>query len=269
MTLWAPGAYRQRAECAREHLTLPLSPELEITARFQLASSQHQDGDAHAADETMAGAFALAEELGRTGLDVPLAFWRWLRADERQLPEADRLAEAAIALHRRSSIVSAPEIRGCTRLAVLDGRPVPDDLIERAIGHPYLGFRAAVAHALAITGDRDRALEVLGPPEPLGTDYTALFGGCLQVETLVLAEAPPEALEQAVAQISPHAAQVASYGTVWSMGSTAYFVGSGLVALGRAGEGVAMLERALADNLAAGCVRGEEMARRRLAEATA
>ena len=269
MTLWGPGMYVQRAECAREHLTLGLSPELEITALFQLASAQHQGGDAPAADTTMAAAFALAEELGRTGLDVPLAFWRWLRADETLSPEAEHLAELAVDLHRRSSVVSPAEIRGLTRLAVLDGGQVPNDLVQLATGHPYLGFRAAVAHSLAKSGDHERALEVLGPHEPLGTDYTALLGACLTVETLVLSGAPDEALERAVEDIRPFVDQVATYGTVWSVGSTAYFVGSGLLALGRTDEAVAMLQRGLAANVAAGCAKGEAMARRRLAEVRA
>ncbi len=269
MTLWGPGMHVQRAECAREHLALALSPELEITARFQLATAQLQGGDAPAADETMAGALLLAEELGRTGLDVPLAFWRWLRADETLSPDADRLAEVAVELHRRSSIVSHAEIRACTRLAALHGGQVPDDLVQLGTGHPYLGIRAGVAHAIAMTGDHPRAMEVLGPLEPLGTDYTALFGACLTVETLVLCGAPAEVLEVAVDQIRPHVEEFATYGTVWSMGSTAYFVGSGLLALGRTDEAVAMLERALAANVAAGCAKCEAMARRRLAEVPA
>ena len=116
--------------------------------------------------------------------------------------------------------------------------------MELGTGHPYLGIRAAVAHAIALTGDHERALEVLGPPEPLGTDYTALFGACLTVETLAICGGPEELLEQAVEQIRPHLDQVATYGTVWSMGSTAYFVGSGLLALGRTEEAVAVLEQA-------------------------
>ncbi len=246
-----------------------MSPELRITALFQLGSAQHQSGDTRAADSTMAAAFALADELGRTGLDVPLAFWRWLRADETGSADADRLAEVAIELHRRSSIVSHAEIRACTRLAALHGTQVPDDLVELGTGHPYLGMRAAVAHAIAVTGDHERALEVLGALEPLGTDYTALFGACLTVETLAICGAPDELLEQAVEQIRPHGDQVATYGTVWSMGSTAYFVGSGLLALGRTEEAVAVLEQAILANVSAGCVKGERMARRRLAEATA
>ena len=70
-------------------------------------------------------------------------------------------------------------------------------------------------------------------------------------------------------QIRPYSDQVATYGTVWSMGSTAYFVGSGLLALGRTEEAVIVLEQAILSNVSAGCVKGERMARRRLAEATA
>ncbi len=133
MTLWGPGTHVQRAECAREHLTLDISPELRITALFQLGTAQHQSGDTAAADATMSDAFALADELGRTGLDVPLAFWRWLRADETLSPDVESLAEVAVELHRRSSIVSHAEIRACTRLAAL-ARPAGARR-PRAAGH--------------------------------------------------------------------------------------------------------------------------------------
>ena len=124
-------------------------------------------------------------------------------------------------------------------------------------------------HAIAMTGDHERALEVLGPLEPLGTDYTALFGACLTVETLAICAAPDELLERAVEQIRPYSDEVATYGTVWSMGSAAYFLGSGLLALGRTGEAVAVLQQAVLANASAGCVKGEQLARRRLAEASA
>ena len=266
MTLWGPGMHVERAERAREHLTLEMSPELEITALFQLGSAQLQGGDVVASDATMAVAFELAEELGRTGLDVPLAFWRWLRADETLSPDADRLAQVAVELHRQSSIVSHAEIRACTRLAVLDGASVPEDLVELGTGHAYLGVRAAVAHALARAGDHARALEVLGPLETMGTDYTALFGACLSAETLVLAGGTPALIEQAIDQLRPFGDDIATYGTVWSMGPTSYFVGSGLLALGRTDEGVEMLQRALAVSVASGCLKAEAMARKRLAE---
>ena len=110
------------------------------------------------------------------------------------------------------------EVRALVRAASLRGRPVPHDLVQLATGHPYLGLRAAVAHAVAVTGDHALALEVLGPHEPIGTDYTALFGACLAVETLVLCGAPAERLEPAVEQIRPYVHQFATYGTLCSAG---------------------------------------------------
>ncbi len=121
-----------------------------------------------------------------------------------------------------------------------------------------------MAHALARSGDHARALAVLGPLEPLGTDYTALFGACLSVETHVLCGDPTGVLAEAVEQLRPFVDQVATYGTVWSAGSTAYFVGSGLLALGRTEEAAAMLERGVAANCASGCTKGERLARERL-----
>ena len=205
MTLWGPGMYVERAECAREHLTLGLSPELEITARFQLAQRRSTRAETLLPPtRRWPPPSPWRRSSGRTGLDVPLAFWRWLRADETLSPDAEHLAEVAVELHRRSSIVShgrdpwpAPG-SPCSTV----GR-CPTTWSQLGTGHPYLGFRAAVAHALAKSGDHERALEVLGPLEPLGTDYTALFGACLTVETLVLCGAPDEVLERAVERDPP------------------------------------------------------------------
>ena len=274
MTLWAPGAYRA-ARGVRPRA--PDSAAVAASSRSRRASSwparQHQDGDAHAADETMAGAFALAEELGRTGLDVPLAFWRWLRADERQSPEADRLAEVAIALHRRSSIVSAPEIRGCTRLAVL--RRTARCPTTSSSGRPATPTWASVQRSPTpspITGDRDRALEVLGPPEPLGTDYTALFGGCLHGGDPRAGRGSPGRPLRAgrgADQPARRPGRDLRHGAGrWARPPTSWAADWWRWAAPR--RRVAMLEqRPWPTTSRPGACRGERMARRRLAEATA
>ena len=104
---------------------------------------------------------------------------------------------------------------------------------------------------------------LLGEPTELGGDYAALFAGALTVEVLVLADDP--GLADAVERIRPYAGEVASYGSVLSLGSCALYVGSGLVALGQVDEGRTYLEAALAANVAAGSTRWEREARTQLA----
>lgn len=268
MTLWGPGMYRQRMEFAREHLALGLPPELEIVALFQLGSALYHAGQAQEADETMARAFALAESLGRTGVDVPLAFWRWFRATDAESPEAPALAVVARRLHAESGIVALAELDAAVQATELPpGDPVPESLVAFGTGHPYLGVRARVALAVQLSGDHELALEVLGEAEPLGTDYTALAGACLSLEVLIGSRVPvpAERIARAVEELRPHVDQVATYGTVFSVGSTAYFVGSGLLALGRAEEATRLLDQAVAVNTSIGVRAWERAARARRA----
>ena len=71
-------------------------------------------------------------------------------------------------------------------------------------------------------------------------------------------------LADAVEWIRPLADKVATYGSVYSLGSTAYFVGVGLAALGRTAEAQDYLEEALAANTAAGSRRWVRASRDRL-----
>ena len=159
---------------------------------------------------------------------MPLAWLRWLRAVETGSPEADAIGHETLARHRHTTVVglrSSPGSGhrvGAGRYAGARGRS------GEAVRPPVPPFRAVVAHAQALAGDLPTALRLLGEDLDLGGDYGALAAGCLAVE--VLRMAGDDRLGHAVEQIRPFAHEVATYGSVQSFGSTALFVGSGLLA---------------------------------------
>ncbi len=263
IAVWSPTKSVERVALAEEALEAAASPEHEISARFQLATGLHHLGRAPEADAVMTAALDLADRLRHTGSDVPLGWWRWLRAVEREDPEAERIGHETLALHRRTTVVGLPELSCLYTLECQPrGAPVPADVLATAVGHPFPPFRAAVAHALSVVGDVEAGLRLLGEPSGLGGDYAGLFGGCRAVQVLAMAEHP--LLADAVEWIRPSADKVATYGSVYSLGSTAYFVGVGLAALGRAGEAQSYLEEALAANKAAGSRRWVRATQNRL-----
>ena len=262
VALWHPGRAADLEVCARESLELPLGLEDSIAARFHLAMALHRQGRGPEAEEVMGEGLRLAQEQRHTGCDVPLAWWRWMRAVETLAPEADELATAALALHRRSTVVGLTEMTGLAALVgAPDGAEVPRDVLAAAVGHPNRSYRAVVARAVAKAGDPAGAARLLGelaPPDE--SDYASLFATCMWVDAL--ADLPGhEALSEAVDRILPYVDEVATYGSVASAGSTAYFAGRGLVALGDVDGGRHQLEDAVAANAAAHCLRWERQAR--------
>lgn len=265
VALWSPGKAEEREACARESLEVADTDEYVMAARFQLATALHHQGRAQEADEEMAPVLDLAARLGHTGSDVPLGWWRWMRAVEAEDPDAVRIGRETLALHRRTTVVGLSELTGLyTIVSAPHGAPVPPDIVASAISHPYLAFRAAVASALCLAGEVDAGARLLGTPTEVGGDYAGLFAACLTVDVLAAAQDPD--LAAAVERLRPFAGSVATYGSVQSLGSVACFVGSGLVALGLLEEGRAMLERAVVANARVGCLRWERIARQRLAD---
>jgi tetratricopeptide (TPR) repeat protein len=267
VALFVPGGAAEREQRARESLTVVDDAEYTISAYFHLATALHQQGRGDEADEAIAPAFEIASRLRYTGSDVPLAWLRWLRAVETGSPEADTIGRDALARHRRTTVVGLPELTGLLAIASAPvGTPAPADVLAEASGHPFRPFRAVVAHAQALAGDLPTALRLLGADLDLGGDYGALAAGCLAVEVFRIAG--DGRLRHAVEQIRPFAHEVATYGSVQSFGSTAMFVGSGLLALGESrDEGLRLLERAVAVNEGLRAVRWQAEARDRLASA--
>ena len=264
VALFTPGGAAERERCARESLTVADAPEHEIAARFHLGCSLQQLGRGPEADEAVAPAYEIARRLRHTGSDVPLAWFRWLRAVETESPDADLVGREALALHRRTTVVGLPELTGLFAIVSAPaGSPVPRDVVASASGHPFVAFRTAVAHGLALAGDVEGALRLRGEIGPLGGDYAALFSACLTAEILRLAG--DDRLRTAVEEIRPHAGLFATYGSVHSLGSTALFVGSGLLALGEVDEARDLFVQAVAANRASGSRQWERVARDRLA----
>ena len=152
----------------------------------------------------------------------------------------DRLREVAVSTctGARASC-RTPRSGRCTRLAALDGRPVPEDL-RRARRRPPLPRCPRGGRAWRSPG----AGSTSGPggARPARTAGHRLHGAvrCLpqRRDDGALRGRGRRCSSRRSSRSGPSRDQVATYGTVWSMGSTAYFVGSGLLALGRVEEGV-------------------------------
>jgi tetratricopeptide (TPR) repeat protein len=266
LVLWAPGAAAAHEAAAREMVALDLTPEDAISARFHLAVALHHQMRMREADEVMAQAAERATELRHTNCDVPLAWWRWMRALENGAPDAHVRAEEALSLHRRTTMMSLDEGAGLVALEELaDGAEVPADLLALGKGHPHYAVRVAVAHAVLRAGHVQDAVEVAGAlPTSEEHDYASLWASCRHVDVLVAAGAQDDLMEL-VRRLTPHAAESATFGSVLSDGSAALYLGTALAALGRTGEAEAALTEALLQNGRAGLLRWEQEARRRLA----
>ncbi len=271
---WSRGASRctcrgsttSSRTCAREYLALGYPDEHEIAARFHLANALHRQGRAGEADAAMDRAFTVAARLRHSGCDVPMAWWRWLRATERGDPEANEIGQQALALHRRTSVVGLEELTGLTVLERPPASgPVPADVVATAENLPHRSYRTYVAHALARSGEHERALRLMGDPGPEHEyDYASHFAHCLRVEVLTITgrlDEVPAALER----VEPYVDEMATYGSVISAGSTAYFIGIGAAALGDPARAERLLARAVEVNATAGSRRWEAQAQRALA----
>jgi DNA-binding SARP family transcriptional activator len=266
VALWTPGQAGERELRSRELLRLSLSAEDEISAHIHLGTAVYHQGRGLEADGIMSVALGLAAQLGHTGTDVPLAWWRWLRAVDTSAPDVDALAGSALALHRRTTVVGLSELTGLTTiLGAPDRAPVAADVVTEAESHPNRFYRAVVARAVARSGAHDRARRLLGPqPPPAEYDYASLYAACMRVDALVeLGDL--DAVPAALNAVLPHVGEVAAYGSVVAGGSVAYYAGRGLAAIGEQGQGRALLGRAAEDNARAGSPRWEAEARRELA----
>jgi hypothetical protein len=184
----------------------------------------------------MARCRAAAARLRHTAADVPLAWWHFMRAVERDDPDRFAIGSAALRLHRRSGMVTMDEMSGIHALRTATaGAPVPADVVANAQASGNPGFRALVGHALAEAGDPAGGVRLLGPAAPgQAPGYAALAADCLR--TAVFAAAGrPEDTRASLDRITAWSGEFVLYGNADHLGAVDYFIAFGLAALGEAG----------------------------------
>jgi hypothetical protein len=236
LATWGPGAHAERRAIGTELLTLPLRGEQEVAALFQYGTALHEAGLVADADAVMARCLAAAARLRHTAADVPLAWWYFMRAVERDDPGRFALGSAARDLHRRSGIVTLDEMSGILALrTAVPGARVPAEVAASAEASGNPGFRALVAHALAEAGDPAAGVRLLGPAVPGQTpDYAALAADCLRTAVFAAAGQAGEA-RAALDLITGWSGELVLYGNADHLGAVDYFIALGLAALGEPG----------------------------------
>ncbi len=232
LATWGPLRAPQRLDLINEVLSYEPTGELRVFVLFQLATALYEVFEPRQADETMQQCAEEAAALRHTGVEIPLAWWRFARARDLEDPNAPELGRTAFALHRLSGYIAGLELECLSAIrGNPPGTPVSPEVVELARG-AIPGLRAMVAHAVLESGDPDTAYSLLGDPAPPGAmEYSVLAGHCLRV--LVLAEAgSAEEIREALEQITAYAGQAVTYGTVDHLGCVDHFLATGYAALG-------------------------------------
>jgi hypothetical protein len=232
LATWGPLRAPLRLELIDEVLSYEPTGELRVFVLFQHATALYEVFEPERADATMQQCADEAAALRHTGVEIPLAWWRFARARDLEDPAAPELGRAAFALHRESGYIAGRELECLSAIrGVPAGTPIPADVIELARG-AIPGLRALVAHAALEAGDPETAHGLLGEPSPPGaSEYSVLAGHCLRV--LVLAETgTPEEVRDALEPITAYAGQAVTYGTVDHLGAVDYYLACGYAALG-------------------------------------
>ncbi len=230
---WGPVAYQERLTLAEELLTLPLGGEAEVNALWQYAAALDQAGCAGQADEAMRRCGAAAARMRHTGTDVPIAWWHFMRAVQRDDPHRAEIADAAFDLHRRSTVVALDELVGVAAIRSAEpGDPVPADVVTVAAAGANHGYRALVGFALVEAGDVEGGVALLGPDrDEHQNDYAALASDCLR--TAVYAAAGRiDQTRKVLNRIRERSGDVVTFGSIDHLGAVDYFIASGLSAFG-------------------------------------
>ncbi len=231
ISTWRPGRGDLRLALVREVLAHRPEGELRVLILFQLGSALYEVLDAEGADEAMRRCADEAAVLRHTGVEIPLAWWRYARARDLDDAAAAEIGRTALELHRSSGYINLDDLSCLHAIrSAPTGAPVSDDVV-RAARSCNAGLRALVAHAALEAGDHGTASELLGEAAPPGAgDYSVLAGRCLRV--LVLAETGSRAeVEDALSRITPYAGQSVTYGTVEHLGAVDHFIACGYAAL--------------------------------------
>ena len=219
-----------------ELLTLPLRGETEVHALWQHGAALYRTGRVDESDVVMARCFAAAARLRHTGADIPIAWWKFMRAVAQERPDAAVLGDAALDLHRRARFIAMDELTAMhlIRRASI-GSPVPDDARRTVADNPSSVLRALVAHAVAESGDISAAVAMLGPPpDPRGRNYASRAGACLRLAVFATAR-DRAAVSDALARMTEmdlDPEEVVTYGSIDCLGSVDYFLAVADEALG-------------------------------------
>ncbi len=244
---WGPGLAPARLAAVEELSGHAMSAELAVLVDFQHGATLYEVGRAAEADAVMGRCADKAAVLRHSGVEIPLAWWRFARACDRGSPDAAELGRAALDLHHASGYVAGDELEVVFALRSADpGSPVPARLRELAAASNVAGVRALVAHGLVEDGEIAAAREVLGPAPPdAAGDYSVLATRCLRVAVLA-ATGPEVQLRAELAGLEPYSGAVACYGTIDHVGVVDHFLALGLSALGEQTRARTLVQRAVA-----------------------
>jgi DNA-binding SARP family transcriptional activator/tetratricopeptide (TPR) repeat protein len=230
--LMGSGDVDRRLELVEELVARHPRGEIEPAALFYLGLLQYECLRVDEADAAMARCARAAEDLRHSGVDIPLAWWRWARAQDLDAPDARALADEALELHRRAGFVAARELECLHAVHTRpDGAPVPEAAVERS-ADGSAALRAAVAWALAEQGDHAGALALLGAPAPVEeVTYSTSAGRSLRAGVLARV-GELDLLRDELPLLVPHLGRPAMYGSIYHYGAVDHFYAMGLEALG-------------------------------------
>ncbi len=252
ISAWGPGRGRLRLELANEVMDHRPEGELLVLILFQLASALYEVLDPDGSDVVLARCIEEASVLRHTGVEIPLAWWRYARARDLDDPAAPVLGREVVELHRAAGYINFEDL-WCieTIRSAPPGAAVPESVIAGS-RDSNAGVRGIVAHAVLEAGDPERAHRLLGEAAaPLANDYSTLVAHSLRVA--VLAESGHlEELSLALPRLEPYAGQVVSYGSVDHLGVVDHFLACGYAALGDS-RALEHAERAVVLNEQAQC----------------
>lgn len=212
-----------RSVLADELLAEHPTGEVEVAGLFHLGFAQHEEGRVDEAEATMAAAAARARALTHSGLDGPLAWWRFAVARDHDDPATRRLGQEALAMHLRERFYYGAELQ--TLHGVVSrpaGTRVPDAVVNEARSGLH-AQRALVAWSLVESGDPALATEVLGdtPPEH-AVDYSTAASLCLRL-LVAAALAQRDEVVELLRRIDRFTIPLSVYGSVEHLGSFDHF----------------------------------------------
>ena len=148
-------------------------------------------------------------------------------------PRPAEIGDAALQLHRRSSVVSLEEMTGIYTIRTAPaGAEVPMDLLTGPAVRRNPAFRAEIAYAADRGRRSGRRGPVVGPrARPDAPDFAVLASDCLQAGVYAAAGLLPQA-QRCLARIRPWSGDVVLWGSADHLGAVDFFIAAVLKSLG-------------------------------------